>query len=190
MSGTEIQRVAELAELVVEQCRSDPSKAQRTAEAAVALAERTGDPASRALAWRASGNVCHVTDRNREALDLYRKAAEIFFSLGREVEGARTWSSQVMPLALLGEPEQALAVASQARDVFARHGEVARLARLEINCGNIFHRLDRFSEALACYDRAMAGINREADPEALAAILSNRATTLITLSRFAEALSC
>ena len=189
MTG-DIQRVAELAELVVEQCRSDPAQAERTAHEAMSLAERTGDPASRALAWRAMGNVCHVTDRNREALDHYRKAAEIFFSLGREVEGARTWSSEVMPLALLGEPERALEVAAEARVVFERHGETARQARLEINCGNIFHRLDRFAEALACYDRALSGINRQADPEALAAILSNRATTLITLNRFADAMAC
>jgi tetratricopeptide (TPR) repeat protein len=184
------QRVAELAERVVEQCRTDPALAGRTAREALALAERSGDPESRALAWRALGNVCHVTDRNREALDHYRQAAEIFFALGLEVEGARTWSSQVMPLALLGECEQALAIGGQARAVFERHGEAARLARLEINCGNIYHRLDRFGEALASYDRALAGIDRQDDPEALAAILSNRATTLITLNRFREALEC
>ncbi len=183
------ETVAEMAEQVVQQCRQDPALAMRTARAALEIAEQLGDELPLALALRAVGNAWQVADRNAEALDYYERAAELFFRARQEVEGARTLSSQVMPLALLGRTEEALERTAQARAIFHRHGEVARVARLEINCGNIFHRLDRFQEALDCYERAQAALEKEGDPEALAAILSNRAVTLVSLNRFQDAMA-
>jgi tetratricopeptide (TPR) repeat protein len=182
------QAVLELTDQVVQQCRVDTALAMRTARQALDMAEQLNDDRSRALALRAIGNTCHVTDRNAEALEHYQGAAEIFFRLGEAEEAARTLSSQVMPLALLGRCDEALERAARARRIFLEQGLPARVARLEINCGNIYHRLDRFAEALACYDRALAGLDPAADPEAIAAILSNRAVTLISLNRFQDAL--
>jgi tetratricopeptide (TPR) repeat protein len=182
------QLVEEMTGQVVQQCRVDTAQAMRTAQAALEIAEQIDDDRSRALALRAIGNACHVSDRYTEALEHYEKASDIFLRLGDRVEAARTLSNEVMPLALLGRPDEALERAGRAREIFLEQGLPARVARLEINCGNLYHRLDRFAEALACYDRALAGLDPAVDPEARAAILSNRAVTLISLNRFQDAL--
>jgi CHAT domain-containing protein/tetratricopeptide (TPR) repeat protein len=180
--------VATLAELVVQQCRSDPALALSTARAAVKIA-RELDHGSYAQALRALANAYQVNDRHAEAIEHYQKATELYFRVGLDVEAARTMSSQLAPLALLGRYEESLQRSEQARAILERHGETARAARLEINRGNIFHRLDRFQEALACYDRALSVAALQADPEASAAIYSNRAITLTSLNRFPDALA-
>jgi CHAT domain-containing protein len=64
-----------------------------------------------------------------------------------------------------------------------------RLARLEINVGNIFYRQDRFREALACYERALEGLLPDKDIEGVAASLHNVAVCLIGLNDFRRALA-
>jgi CHAT domain-containing protein/tetratricopeptide (TPR) repeat protein len=180
--------VANLAELVVQQCRTDPALALNTARAAVEMA-RARDDHSYAQALRALANACQANDRHAEAIEHYQNATELYFQAGLDTEAARTISSQLAPLALLGRYEESLQRSEQARAIFERHGETARAARLEINRGNIFHRLDRFQEALACYDRALSAPGIRADAEASAAIYSNRAITLTSLNRFPDALA-
>jgi CHAT domain-containing protein len=67
-------------------------------------------------------------------------------------------------------------------------GNSWRLARLEINVGNIYHRQDRFEEALACYQRAREGLPPQQDPEGIAAVFSNMAICYISLNAFPKAL--
>ena len=55
--------------------------------------------------------------------------------------------------------------------------------------GNIYHRQDRFAEALACYQRAHQELLSHSDPESIAAVLSNIAMCQITLNEFAGALA-
>ncbi len=183
-----LPRVVELADEVVRLCRVDTGAAWQTAKEALRIAEGSTEP--RALAWavRALGNVSHIADRNVQAVEYYDRASRLFHEAGDQLEDARTLSSLVMPLAMLGQYERSLACAASARAMFERLGEIARIARLEINLGNVYHRQDRFPEALQCYVSALGGIDSRQDPEACAVILSNQATTLISMNRFGEAL--
>jgi CHAT domain-containing protein len=91
-------------------------------------------------------------------------------------------------LLLLGWYDQALAAGERAGAIFRKQGNTRRLARLEINIGNIYHRQDRFTEALAFYERAYEQMLAHDDAEGLAAVLSNLSLCHISLNDFPKAL--
>src|SRR5207245_1505395 len=101
---------------------------------------------------------------------------------------ARTLSTSIQPTILLGEYDKAFHAVEQAREIFARLSDLWRLARLEINAGNIYYRQDRFEEAIAHYERAYAGLMPYEDAEGIAVVLSNMAVCLISLNDFPGAL--
>src|SRR5260370_26192808 len=103
---------------------------------------------------------------------------------------SRTLSSSIQPLILLGEDDKAFKAAARAREIFTRLNDPWRLARLEINLGNIFHRQDRFDEAIAHYQRAYGDLLPYKDAEGIAVVLSNMAMCLISLNHFPRALDC
>ena len=90
---------------------------------------------------------------------------------------------------LLGEYDQAFRAADRAREIFSRLDDQRRLARLEINVGNIYHRQDRFEESIAHYERAYQGMLAYKDVEGIAVVLSNMAVCLISLNDFPRALA-
>ena len=67
-------------------------------------------------------------------------------------------------------------------------GETLRLARLEINVANLYHRQNRFGEALAAYERAYEELLPHKDSEAIGVALHNMAVCLIALDDFPRAL--
>ena len=180
--------VKELDEAVTVQLRVDLKKAHRLAEAALTIANKLGDKESKAYALRAQGNVLWFLRDNRQASELHAKAVEFFEEAGSGIEAGRTLSTSIQPLILLGEYERASDVAARAREIFLAAGETLRLARLEINIGNILHRQDRFREALDCYERAYAQLGPDQDPEGIVAALHNAAMCLTMLHEDEKAL--
>ena len=168
--------------------RKDLRKANELAEFALTLADRLGDKESHAYALRARANALWYVGENRQAADLHAKAVQLFEEARQPIEAARTLSSSIQPLILLGEYDRALAAANRARDIYASAGDLARLARLEINVGNIFHRQDRFQEALDRYERAYEQLLPDGDTEGVLAALHNIAMCLISLNDFEKAL--
>ncbi len=187
--------------------RVDLKKALALAESAVLIAQAISDPMSLALGLRAKANALMLLDRHQEALDLYQRSVALFESLGEREQAARTLSSSIGAWMWLGRYEGAFAAAEKARAIFAERGDTQRLARLEINVATVYHRQDRFQEALASYERAyqqllassVTGVTGEpdgsADPErerarieGLAVTLSNLATCLIIMNDFDRAL--
>ena len=170
------------------QVRKDLGKANELAELALTLADRLGDKESQAYAFRARANALWYVGQSREAADLHAKAVQLFEETAQPVEAARTLSSSIQPLILLGEYDHAMAAADRARDIYTSAGEAVRLARLEINVGNIFHRQDRFEEALDRYERAYEQLIPDRDTEGVIAALHNIAMCLISLNDFERAL--
>src|SRR4029077_18283708 len=74
-------------------------------------------------------------------------------------------------------------------EVFRRIGDHRRLAHVEINVGNIYHRQDRFEDGVAYYERAYEMLLPFRDSEGVAVALYNMAVCLITLNDFPRALS-
>ncbi len=181
--------VEQLAQSVVQRVRVSTQEALHLAEAAVLIAKRLRRKEALALGLRAMANALYSSGDNRAAVEHHQQAFRLYESLGAWDEGARTLSSSIQPLILLGEYEQAFQAAERAREIFARLNDPWRLARLEINVGNIYHRQDRFEESIAHYERAYTELMPYKDTEGMAVVLSNMAVCLISLNDFPRALA-
>jgi CHAT domain-containing protein len=182
--------VQELAPLVVKKIRLDAREALRLAEGAVLIAQTLGEQESVALALRAKANALFACRENRAAVGLHDEAYHIYASQELWKEAAITLNSSIQPLILLGEYERAFAASKRAREIFTRLGEGKRLANLENNVGNIFHRQDRLDEALAHYERAYKALADYGEWEVSAVALHNMAMCLVGLNDFPRSLDC
>src|SRR5271170_2988973 len=182
--------VERLARLVVERVRIDTREAVHLAEAAVLIGKKLRRKESLALGLRAKANALYACGNNAAAVEHHEKAVELYEALKIEKEAARTLSSSIQPLILLGEYDKAFKAADRARDIFTRLNDPWRLARLDINLGNVYHRQDRFEEAISQYERAYKGLLPYKDSEGIAVVLSNMAMCLISLNDFPRSLDC
>ena len=180
--------VMTLTERVWQEVRVDTHQAKRLADAALDVAQTLGTPTLLARSFRAKANAMYALDEHTEAVYLHEQAIVLFEQAGDEAELARTLSGSIQSLLLLGWYDQALAAGERAGEIFKRQGNTRRLARLEINIGNIYHRQDRFAEALAFYERAYEQMLAHDDAEGLAAVLSNLSLCHISLNDFPKAL--
>jgi tetratricopeptide (TPR) repeat protein len=171
------------------QVRVDLHKARELAEAAISVANKLGDKESQAYALRSKGNALWCLGQNRSATELHARAIDLFQEAGKPIEAGRTLSSSIQPLIMLGEYDRAHTAAEHARKIFLAAGDTLRLARLEINVGNLFHRQDRHSEALDRYERAYSQLLPDKDAEGIIAALHNIAVCRIILNDYANALN-
>jgi tetratricopeptide (TPR) repeat protein len=180
--------VAHLSELVPRKIRVDVREALALAEAAELIARKLRRPEALAQSLRAKGNALYALNEHKAAVAHHEQAVLLFAKVGKDGEVGRTLSTSIQPLILLGDYQRAQAAAARARAIFARENDELRLARLELNVGNIYHRQDRFAEALRCYQRSYEGLAPHKSVDGIAAALSNMAMCLISLNDFSGAL--
>jgi len=182
--------VKQLADLVLEKIRADTKEALHLAEAAVLIGRKLRHKEDIALGTRAKANALYACGDNRAAVEHHEQAIEIYEFLGILKEAARTLSSSIQPLILLGEYDRAFKSSERAREIFMQLGETRRIASLDNNVGNIFHRQDRFEEAMVHYESAYKTLSAYEDWERAAVTLHNMAMCLISLNDFAKSLDC
>lgn len=180
--------ISALADRVRQEIHVNIKSAQRVAEVAVLAAEAIDSKTALARGQRAKANVLYAMDQHAAAIEMHRSAAVLFEAAGEKHELARTLSGSIQPYLLLGRYDEALDAAERARAIFSEQGNDWRLARLEINIGNIYQRQDRFADALQHYQRAYDDLVTRDDAEGLAAVLSNLALCCIFLNDFPKAL--
>ena len=178
-----------LTENVRQKVRSDTQKAIRIADLAISIARRIDDPDALARSFRARGNAAYACGDHNVAVKFYEQALGLFESRQDTEEIGKTLSTSLLPLVLLGEYDRAFRTADRARGLFTGQGNTWRLARLDINVGNIFYRQDRFTEALEYYERAYRQLQSCKDAEGLGVVLSNLAVCYISLNKFNQALA-
>ena len=183
------ETVEQLAQLVVQRVRVSTQEALHLAETAVLIAKRLRRKEVLPLSLRAMANALYSSGDYRAAIAHHQQAFQLYESFGNWNEAARTLSSSIQPMILVGEYDQAFQAAERAREIFVRLNDPWRLARLEINLGNVYHRQDRFEESIAHYERAYMGLMPYKDAEAIAVVLSNMAVCLISLNDFPRALA-
>src|SRR3989440_1945485 len=181
--------VEQLSQLVVQKVRVSTQEALCLAEAAVLIAKRLRRKEVLALGLRAKANALYSSGDNRSAIEHHQQAFRLYETLGIWDEAARTLSTSIQPMILAGQYDQAFQAAERAREIFARLDDPWRLARLEINVGNIYHRQDRFEESIAHYERAYTELMPYKDTEGIAVVLSNMAVCLISLNDFPRAMA-
>ncbi|MGH9677380.1 MAG: tetratricopeptide repeat protein, partial [Candidatus Acidiferrum sp.] len=182
--------VKQLAGLVLEKIRVDTKEALHLAEAAVLIGRKLRRKEDIALGTWAKANALYACGDNRAAVEHHDQAIAMYESLGNAKEAARTLSSSIQPLILLGEYDRAFKSSERAREIFTRLGESRRIANLDNNVGNIFHRQDRFEEAMFHYESAYKTLSENQDWERAAITLHNMAMCLISLNDFPRSLDC
>jgi len=182
------EAVQQLFDEVIRLVRVDLRRAHRLAKAASWLGRQLRDEPSRALGLRALGHVYYLQNKHQFARKHYEAAIAIYAALNRELELARTMTAALQSLIYLGEYDLAFEWSEKARAIFERHGDLLRLARLDTNVGNIFHRQDRFQEAIALYQRAYAVFEEQGQMLDTAIVLRNLGVSYISLNQFSEAL--
>ena len=118
---------------VLRQIRVSAEQALRLAEAACVISEGIGTPAALAEGLRSKANALYANGQNAAAAELHAKAAGLFEQVGNSNELARTLSTSIQPLLLLGHYDRALAAGERAREIFRREGNLWRQARAELN---------------------------------------------------------
>ena len=98
-----------------------------------------------------------------------------------------TLSGALQTLIYLGNYDEALAWAGEARVVFTRQRDRLRLARLDSNLGNVLYRQGRFDEALTVLPRTCR-IGRRRRAQDITVTLRNMAVCHISLNAFPAAL--
>ena len=180
--------VTKLTDRVRQEVHVSTAQAQKLAEIAIVVADAFGSKIALAKSQRAKANTLYAQDQHAAAAERHALAASLFEQAGEKEEVARTLSGTIQPLLLLGRYEEALAAAERAGAIFAEQGNTWRLARLEINIGNIYQRQDKFEESLQHYQQAYDELLNRDDGEGLAAVLSNLSLCYISLNNFSKAL--
>jgi CHAT domain-containing protein len=181
--------VQQLADAVRVRLRVNVREAHALAETACLIAQQLGTDVAMAWALRARANARWFMNDLRTAVELFESAARLFEHAGNPAEMARTLSSSIQSLMLIGEYERAELAASRAREVFSFLGDEHRLARLDVNVANLLHRQDRLPEALDRYKEAYSRLLAFHDAEGIAAVLHNMAVVLIGLDDFDQAMA-
>jgi CHAT domain-containing protein len=182
--------VKQLSDLVLEKIRVNTREALFLADAALLIARKLRRKEDLALGLRTKANALYASGDNRSSVEHHEQAIAIYNTLDDKKEAARTLSSSIQPLILLGEYDRAFAASERAREVFTALGETRRIATLDNNVGNILHRQDRFEEAIRHYQRAYLTFSHFQDWEHVAMTLSNIAMCSISLNDFARSLDC
>jgi CHAT domain-containing protein len=175
---------AALAELQI-----NTKNALALAEAGVSVARKLRQKNLLGQSLRVKANVISAAGNHKLAVSIYAQAMR-FFEQCKDEEGiARTLTASIQPEILLGEYDRAFEAARRAREIFQRLGDERRIYRLENNVGNIYHRQDRFEEALEHYEIAYKELLEYGNSEELTILLNNMAMCLISMNDFSRALA-
>ncbi|MBC7924086.1 MAG: CHAT domain-containing protein [Bryobacteraceae bacterium] len=170
--------------------RNDVRLALGFADAACATARHVSDRRAIAEALRMRGHVSYLSGACKAAVADYSRAVAILGDLGAHVDVGRTLSSALQSVIYLGDYEKALEWAARARQIFQADGDLLRLARLDSNEANIFHRQDRFDDAKFLYERAAEQLRRLGDLDSAGIALRNLAVCHSDMYSFDAALRC
>jgi tetratricopeptide (TPR) repeat protein len=181
--------VVELNAVTLQEFRVNTATALALADTAIFIANMLCRLELLGHSKRIKAHVLSERGEYQSAVVLYNEAEKIF-EQAKDQEGVgRTVTAAIHPHIMIGDYDAAFTLATKAQKIFSKTGDTRRLARLENNIGNIFHRQDRFQEALNHYEHAYEQLLPYGDAEELAISLNNMSMCLISLNDFAKALA-
>lgn len=184
---TGIPLAGELRDLCYSTWNSEPVTARNASLAADALAGICAEPEIVATADWIRG-ISHLTKGELEAaVEEILKSGKKFEEIGKPADAARATVAILIPLALLGKYEEAIARGNRALKVISEEGDDVAAGKIELNLSNIASRRGDLQQAeeygvAACERFISAG---EEEWSALAE--NDLANTLVEQNRFREA---
>lgn len=167
----------------------NPLRMERLCLDAYALAQRSDDGYSKAMAAFRLGDALRAQGRNTEALRRLDEAQALFLELGCAVEAARTRIGWVEASGRLGRIDEATAAARAARRVLVAEQLRQQIASLDLTLGNVQVEHGRYRLALRSFSTALREFEVLGDPRPIARCHQNRGFTLARLGRVREALA-
>lgn len=167
-----------------------PAHARVAAILATTVADRSRIFTSSAAARRVQGQACRILGDHRGGIAAFEAAAASAAAAGDALLAAQVQIGAIDSLGMLGQYEEAIALARRLEAVFRALGAAEDTGKILFNIGGLHFRRDRYADALDCYERAGEMFVRQSAPPALMARLdANRANTLTPLGRIAEAVA-
>ncbi|MGC1377858.1 MAG: CHAT domain-containing protein [Anaerolineales bacterium] len=164
--------------------RDDPRQTLNIGLVAEELAERLASDEARALALWAQANGHNHLAELEPAARCYERAAELFNACGKPLEVARTHIGQVGILTLMGQFDNAKALAESAWAVFVEQGDAHYQAITDMNLGLLYEQQGQYTQALEHYQRATETFQVLGETLYVAISQINQATTLNELDVF------
>jgi len=112
-----------------------------------------------------------------EAQPLFERSVELFSEAGLSGEAGRTLVIEMDNLSYLGRYEEAIRLESPARRALDKANDTRYLTNLDIALGNLYYRLNRFSESLAYYDAASFTSDNAVTAAAIGLVAPERSPT-------------
>lgn len=150
------------------------------------LAQRLGDPESRAYAEASRARVLHLSGKHSDANSLYESAVALLRGVRLTTEAAGIRIQQVDAPMQMGRYPDALRIARSARRMLPP-SSLMKLAQLETNVGNVYYMLDRYKLALKHYNRAHEIFKSSGDEAMLAYVDYSRSNIFTEMDRPDEA---
>lgn len=145
---------------------ADPPAAERAAAALHHLAQQAPHDRETAALWAWGRGIADIAGGALEpGLAALRSAADGWTALRRPLQAAQVGVAMLMPLALLGRFDEALALGTAGERTLLAHGDAEGAAKLALNLGSMALHRDRYDEAVQHYRRAAVRFARLGQPE-------------------------
>jgi CHAT domain-containing protein len=173
--------------LMAGQPRSDSSvRTIELGQFALSAAESFGEIRWQAEACSIMAYVLNANESYSDALQYYDRAISNFEELGHHAQAARARLGYMYALLMTGRCRDAIRVGQEADSWFVESGDDIRHARVRLNLGNVYHRLDDHAAAYECYLEAAGLFAQMGDRSALSQAYLNIANVLSSMGRLEE----
>ena len=180
-----------LAESLQQMCyevwTDDPQKVSAIADVLILVAERTQNPEVRAYsAWTEA--IRALVDGDLElCIGWIDRSEAAFVTIDMQHLAAKTQTSKLYALALLGRYDDAVDCGLKARAIFLSHNDLYSAGKIENNIGNLFARRDMYRAAEPYLESAHARFTQIDDQRQLAMVENCQAFVKMFQNEFRDA---
>jgi CHAT domain-containing protein len=167
------------------QPRSESSnRGVKLARMALTIAAHMGDDSLLAEAWRMMAYTLNADEQYAESIEYYRLAIDAFDRSGDYARSARNRLGFLTALSMVGRYDEALEAGLEAEKWFVANGDDEGYARLCVNLGNVYQRLDQHLRSIQYQQTAIEYFSRTGNEQALAQTYLNLGNSLSWLQQF------
>jgi len=153
---------------------------------ALSVAEHSGAEPLKAESHRMMAYVLNADEQYDQSISHYTRAIEFFEKESMGDKAARTRIGLIAALFMTGQYQAAIDEAQKADAWFLANGDEDGHAKISVNLGNLYHRLDQHTRAVAHHTAAVKIFRKLQNQEALAQCYLNLGDSLSVLDRFEE----
>ncbi|CAA9389495.1 MAG: hypothetical protein AVDCRST_MAG74-905 [uncultured Pyrinomonadaceae bacterium] len=166
---------------------NEPRRVQKAAQALDSLVKIKPAEEIKALSFWVAGVALLTEGKFDSALNTLDKSAEIFQTINKEYEAARTQVAKLYPLALLGRYHEAVVCGKNALKIFEKYGDELTSGKIEMNLGNTASRCELHAQAEKFYLAAHERFLKNDETTWLTMAKNGLAITYAALNQFKKA---